>query len=184
MKSIYSVAICAAMMISTAIVGQAAPKVKHISPAAQARASFENIEAWSGSIAEAAYQLEAKSKTQTDAQAHFGDLDILKEKVNNIAREVLALDAERAGLEDWEVRVLDEIIPLMQEIAGTTDRAIQTSSSTRAAFWTTSYQHDAERIAHDAEQVNRIVDGNLKLAAARDREQRLESKLGETSDTR
>ncbi len=184
MKNIYFAAASAALMAFTLSVGEAAPRPKEVVPATQGRTMLEQIDGSSASIADAAYRLAAMAKSQRDPMSHLARLNDIREEVNQIGRELQALDDQRASLTEWEAKALDQALPLMHEIAVNAQKATETYISDRTHLFATSYPPEMLKVSDDATQVKQLLDGYLKLASVRQQEQRLEVKVGEVSGTR
>jgi hypothetical protein len=184
MKRIDFVIASAALVVFSVSVGHAAPKAKDDSPATQARVVFENVDAWSGSIANMAEQLQMFPKGDKDSPTPFEWLYTMKNDVNNIGRELRSVEAERGSLDEWENKAFDEILPLMEEIAANTQKTILTYASDRNRLWATSFYEDAAKVFNEAQEVKGLLDGYLKLASVHQQEQRLESKVAELSGAR
>ncbi len=182
MKSIYSVAASTALMVFALSVGQAAPKPNEASPAAQARISLQQVDVWTASIADRADHLELNANM--DFRNQIGDLNTIKADVNKIGRELRSLDAQRASLAEWQTGVLDQVMPVMSQIAADVETSILLFNSNENSLWATSYRDEMAKISTNAEKVNQLLNGYLKLASVRQQEQRLEGKVGEVSGTR
>jgi hypothetical protein len=177
MKPIYSAAASVALILFSVSAGQAASKAKDDSPSAQARTMLAQVDSWSASIADTADWLSMKAKSQADSQSEQAELANLKDEVNKIGRDLRVLEGEQGDLDKWESSAIDEILPLMQEVAANTEKAIQTFQSDRNHLWATAFPADTAKVFEDAERVKELLDGRLKLAAAHEQEQRLESTL-------
>jgi hypothetical protein len=178
MKAIYSATVSDALALFSVSLGQAASKPKDDSPTAQARTMLVQVESWSGSLADTADRLSMKAKLKEDPQGQVYELDVLKNDVNKIGRDLRILEAEQGSLAGWESSAVDETLPLMREIAVNTEKAIQTFQSDRSHLWTTPYSEETTKIFEDAERAKELLDGRLKLAAVREQEQRIEGALG------
>lgn len=177
MRPIYSAAVSVALVAMSMSVGQAASKPKDNSPTTQARTMLEQIDSWSATIAGTADRLSMKAKFPADSQSDLEGLDTLKSDVNKIGRDLRVLEAEQRSLPEWESKAVDEVLPLMQEVASNTEKAIQTFQSDRNHLWTTAYSDETAKVFEDAERIKELLDGQLKLAAAREEEQRLEGRI-------
>jgi len=177
MRTIYSAAVSAALIVFSVSVGQAASKPNNSSPAIQARDMLEQIDSWSASMVRAADWLAVTAWDPRFTASRLERLDILKDDVNKIGRELRVLEAEQASLTAWESKAVDEVLPLMQVTSAYTSGAIQTYSSDRDHLWTTSFPDDTAKIFEDAVRVKELLDGHLKLAAVHEQEQRLESEV-------
>jgi hypothetical protein len=72
------------------------------------------------------------------------------------------------------------MLPLMQDIAANTDKAIATVNADRHHLWASPFESETAKIHADAKQAKELLDGQLKLASVREQEQMLVSKV-ETS---
>ena len=177
MKAIYSATVSTALALFSASLGQAASKSENDSPTAQARTMLVQVDSWSASLADAADRLSMKAKLKEDPQSQVEDLDILRNDVNRIGRDLRILEAKQGSLAGWESSAVSETVPLMREIAMNTEKAIETFQSDRNHLWTTPYSEETTRVFEDAERVKELLDGHLKLAAIREQEQRIEGAL-------
>ena len=176
-KMIYTTALTTLIMCSITIV-QAASKSREQSPSTQARSILEQIDSLSVSMVDTADELSLWAKSPSKADAQQSALDDLREDVNSIGHELRVLESEKGSLSGWEGKTLDEILPLMQEIATNTETEIETYSLNRNHMWTTAFPEESAKVYEDAVRVKEILDDNLKLASVREREQHIEAKLG------
>ena len=103
----------------------------------------------------------------------------MREDINRIGSELQSLDTMRDSLSPWEVKALDQTLPLMHDAADNAEKAIQTFNSDRPRLWASSYVDDTAQVSKDTDQVASILRDYLKLAKTRDREERLQRSLGE-----
>jgi hypothetical protein len=181
MKRIHSVAAAAVLILWSLPPAHGAPKLRDESASTEAKMMFEQIDAWSASIADAAFRLGEMAKSVRDPESHLEGLGVLREDVNKIGGELRSLETKRDSLSAWETKALDQTLPLMQEVADHAEKAIQTFNSDRQRLWTTSYIEDTAQISKDADQVAAMLRDYLKLAKTREKELRLERSLGEAS---
>jgi len=180
MKQLYSSPALAVLMLWALAPAHGAPKAKSDSPSTRAQAILGSIDAQSASIADTAYQLERLAKDLHPPEAHLDGIDALRAEVNTIGSELQSLEAERDSLAEWEVQALDQILPLMHDVADNTDKAIQTYRSDRGRLWVTPYVGDTARVVQDANEVSTLLRDYLKLAKTREKEARIEQSLGES----
>jgi hypothetical protein len=180
MKRIYPLTDSAVVMLWSLAPANAATKPKNESPSTEAQVMFAQIDATSTAIAETAYNLGVMAKDQRDPQSHLEGLHDLREDINKVGSELQALEAERSSLSEWESKALDQILPLMQDVAGNTEKALQTFNSDRQRLWATSYVDDTATVTKEADQVATLLRDYLKLARTREKESRIEQSLGET----
>jgi hypothetical protein len=177
MNPIYSVVAAAALILWPVATVSGARRPD--SPATEAKGMFQQIDGWSAEVAESAFRLNELAKDNRDSESHLEGLAILREDINRIGSELQSLDAMRASLSPWEVKALDQTMPLMHEAAENAEKAIQTFNSDRARLFATGYVDDTAQVYKDADQVASILRDYVKLANTRDREEHLEHSLGE-----
>jgi len=179
MKRVISVNILAALIVASASLLQAAPKLTDQS-AAHARVILERIGALSVSMERNADELaiDARDPAYTGSETQLGGLNHLRDDVNAIGRDLRLLEAGEGSLADWERQTFDEILPLMQEIAVNTQKEIQTWDSERVHLWTTAFRDESVKVDADAERVKEIVEAHLKLANMHEQEDRIQAKAG------
>lgn len=178
MKIISSTTVMVALVTCCFSLAQAAPKSKD-DPGAQGRVTLQEVDTLSASMVFTADRLAMGAKDTEQGDAQRDGLSDLKEEVNGIGRDLRALEANEGTLPDWERSALDEVLPLMNEIAAKTEAALQTFHQNRSHMWATAFPAETARIYEEATKVKEIVDGHLKLASLHEREQRIEAALGE-----
>jgi hypothetical protein len=149
--------------------------VAHAAPASESRMLLQSVDNMAVSMADTADRLNLGASRTNHADAEAEQLNMLREDINQIGHELSSLENLEGTLPDWERKTLDQIVPIMQEMAATTDKAIQNFDTNRNHVWATGLPEQAVTISQDAERVKEIVHANLKLASVRAQEQRLES---------
>jgi hypothetical protein len=177
MNRIYSVAASAALVLWS--VAPAPGARKPDSPATDAKGMFQQIDEWSADVAESAFRLNELAKDGRDPDSHLEGLALVREDINRIGNELQSLDAMRSSLSPWEVKALDQALPLMHDAADNAEKAIQTFNSDRLRLWASAYVDDTAQVSKDTDQVASILRDYLRLAKTRDREERLQHSLGE-----
>jgi len=178
MKIISSTTVLAALVASSFSLAQAAPKSKD-NPGAQGRETLQQVDELSASMVFTADRLAMRAKETEQGDIQLNGLNDLKEEVNGIGRDLRALEAKEGTLPDWERSALDEVLPLMNEIAAKTEAVLQSFHQNRSHMWATAFPAESAKIYEDAAKVKEIVDGHLKLAGLHEREQRVGAALGE-----
>lgn len=182
MNRIYSLAAPAALVLWSVGSAYGAPKAQAESPSAEAKAIFAEIEAVSATISDDAFSLsEMATDGGMDRGPHSEGLNRVKENVNKVGRDIQSLEAERDSLPAWEITALDQIVPLMHEVAENTQEAIKTFVPEIAGPAARSYAGETGRIAKYADEVTILLRNRLKLEKTREKELQLEHRLGEAS---
>ena len=102
------------------------------------------------------------------------ELDMMKEKLNAMGREIHTLDAERQNLPAWEQDTLAKTLPLLEGSVANLNRAIRFYNDNRSHLWEgRSYQTCAENLYRDSGQIEKILKTDLKLDSVQHEEERL-----------
>ena len=179
MNRTYFLAASAALILWSAAPAPGAPKPE--SQSTEAKAMFQQIDEWCADVADSAFRLSEMAKSNRDPESHLEGLTTMREDINRIGSELQSLDTMRDALSAWEVKALDQTLPLMHEAADNAEKAIQTYNSDRQQLWATSYVDDTAQVFKDTDQVASMLRDYLKLAKTREKEERLEHSLGEAS---
>ena len=179
MNRVHFLAASAAVVLWFAGPAVSASKPIDESSSNEARTTLEQIDAWAGTIADDAYQLGVMANSERAPESHLEGLAVLREDINRIGVDLQSLDTKRDSLSEWEVKALDQIIPLMQDAADNAEKAIQTYNSDRQRLWATSYVGDTSAISKDASEVATLLRDYLTLAKTQQKELRLEHSLAE-----
>ena len=179
MKIISSLTISAALIACSLLSAQAAPKLKSAASTTDARAILENADSLSNEMANAADRLAISAKSRDYTEMQLNALDVLRSDINRIGQDLSMIQTKAETLPPWESRAVDEVLPLMKEIATNTEEAIQNFNANRNHLWATAFPEETAQVYRESERVKEILDGNLKLAAALEEERRLKSALSQ-----
>ena len=182
MKPVPTLFISAAAILWSLAPAYSAPKGRVDSSSLPAEATLQQIDRLSSGLAEQAYDLEMFAQQNRDAESHLEGLDLMKDDINQIGKDLSHLESERASLAPWEAKAVDQIFPLMSDAASKAQSAIETYDSGRQHLWATSYPADTESVSSDAGKVASILHDYLKLKQARESETRIEQDLGEAPE--
>ena len=116
MNRTYSLAASAALILWSVAPAPGAPKPE--SQATEAKAMFQQIDEWSADVAESAFRLSEMAKSNRDPESHLEGLAVMREDINRIGSELQSLDTMRDALSAWEVKALDQTLPLMHRSCG------------------------------------------------------------------
>jgi hypothetical protein len=170
-------ALLIAVSLSTAQL--ASSKSAHIQPAADPKATLKELDEGALKVADDADQLRMLiENTQFSWQAHAARLEEMKDDVNRMAREINSLEAERETLTPWEQQAVDKALPLVNETAVETEKAIKYLNNNQNRLWAADYRQDANDIWRDSEQIAKTLSDRLKYEKVHDREQQLEHSAG------
>lgn len=145
----------------------------------QARETLKDIGQRASAVADEADQLSILSaNTEYTPEVHVHRLDAVKEDVNRMAQEFSQLEAEHDQLAPWEQQAVDKALPLFNEAARNTTKAIEYFDAHRSLLWTGDYRSYAEGIRKDSQQVAKTVKDYLKYDHLNTEEQQLKHSLG------
>jgi hypothetical protein len=182
MNRIYSLAASAALLLGSLAPAHGAPKSGNRSPLDEAKMMFEDIDSTSATIADTAFRMSEMARSAEVArESHLARLASIKEGVNRLGREIHSLDAERDSLSGWEITALDQVEPLMHEVADSTTRAIESFGSEVPGPLAQAYIDETDKIAKYADEVTILLRDRLKLEKIRAKELRLQHGLAEAS---
>jgi hypothetical protein len=179
MNRVQFLAASAAVVLWFAGPAVSAPKPINEYSSMEARTSFEQIDTWASTVSDDAFQLGAMARSERAPESHLEGLAVLREDINRIGVDLQTLDAKRGSLSEWEVKALNQIMPLMQDVADNAEKAIQTYNSDRQRLWATSYVGDTDTISKDAGEVATLLRNYLNLAKTQQKELQLEHSLAE-----
>ena len=96
MKRVNFVAASAALLVWSLGPAQAAPGSRAASSPAGAQAAFDQIDEWSATVADASFRLGDFAQRRLDPESHQEGLEVLKDGINKIGKDLRVLEAERA----------------------------------------------------------------------------------------
>lgn len=175
-NSVYITTLAALIGGSMSLV-QAAPKLKTETAAAEGRTVLENVRSTAYSMVAVADRLAIDASRTGYADVQLKALNELRYHVNKIGHDLALLENEEASLPDWASKSVNEIVPLMREIAQNTEKAILNFDANRDRVWATGFSEQTARIYEGAVRVRDLLDSYLKLAGVREQEQRIAAKL-------
>jgi hypothetical protein len=112
-------------------------------------------------------------------QAQLWKIDSLKADVNQMGKEIAALEAKRDTLAPWERDAADRVLPLVQQAAANTSRVIAYFNQNRTHLWTPEYSDMAANIRDESANIERTLHDYLKYEHLVGEEQSIRAHLGE-----
>jgi hypothetical protein len=88
----------------------------------------------------------------------------LKNQVNRVGQELAAIEAERASLPQWQRDAVDQITPLMHDVAAEANEAIRTYNVDQGRLFASDYGVDTKEISANAQKVSQRLHDDIKLA--------------------
>jgi len=145
----------------------------------EARATLKDIDRQAFSVADEADHLSLFSANMAySPEAHIEGLETVKDDVNRMVREINQLEAEHDVLAPWEQHAVDETLPLLNETAMKTQKAIEYFDANRNLLWTGEYREDTNEIRKDSEQIAKTLKDYLKYEKVSNEEQQLKQNMG------
>ena len=182
MNRIYSLAASTALLLWSVGPAHGAPKLGDKSPSDEARKMFEDINTTTATISDTAFRMGQMARSaDLTREPHSDGLTSIKQEVNRLGAEIQALEGERDSLSAWEITALDQVEPLMHEVADNTERAIESFIPEMPGPAARAYVDETNRIAKYADEVTILLHNRLKLEKTREKELRLEHGLAEAS---
>ncbi|MCC6392992.1 MAG: hypothetical protein IT167_20505 [Bryobacterales bacterium] len=144
----------------------------------EAKQKLEHIQASAAFLQEEAGELiEAVQDPTMDAAGHQLILNTLKERVNEMGREIGILNAERKALPRWERNAIVRTIPLLKDTAAQTTHALDWFNRNKADLWASAYDGYAYRLRDDSARMTQVLGDYLKLAKLHQEEHHVDKAL-------
>jgi hypothetical protein len=180
MKLTYSMPASAVMIVSFLAPAYGATKLSDQTPSAQAQAVFEQIDRQAAVVADEAFKLRETAKWERDPDLQAEELHLIKEEVNRIGAEIQRLEAKRGSIDGWEASLLDQMLPIVRDVADNTQEAIRTFNDHETLPRNaSSYVGRTARITQDIQGLANLLSNRLKVARTVEKEMQIEQNLGE-----
>ncbi len=119
----------------------------------------------------------------TSREFHANELEALKEDVNGMGKEMARLEALRQGETSWEQRTVTRAMPLLKQVAATTDEAIRYVNDNPQKLALPEYQKITKKLYEQSTALWKVLHNSIKLANLREREDRLRKLQGADKPT-
>jgi hypothetical protein len=121
-----------------------------------------------------------------DFEYQSDELTDLKGQVNGIGRELAVIEAERDSIPQWQTAAVDQILPIMHEIAAESTQATNTFNADSLKLYASDYGVETNEVSNNAQNAAHLLRDDLKVANAKGKEGRLTASLDEqnTAGTR
>ncbi len=113
-----------------------------------------------------------------DWRAYAGQLDMLKQEVNDMGRKICRLQVIRRATEPWQQAEIDRIETTVRLLADDTADAILFGNNHRQALWLPQFQKYADNVYNQAEALTHSVDKAVAYASASKDYQELRQEMG------
>ncbi|WP_321472326.1 hypothetical protein [uncultured Paludibaculum sp.] len=131
----------------------------------------------SDSATEAEHLRMYAANSALSSDSHLSPLWALKYDVNQMSKEISALEAERDTLQPWEQQAVDKVVPLLKEAATNTEGAIEFFNNNHNFLWSPQYRTYTENVKRDSDQIAKTLKNYLKYEKVQQEEEQLRSTI-------
>jgi methionine synthase I (cobalamin-dependent) len=104
-------------------------------------------------------------------------LAYLRDQVNRVGREIAVIEGEPDSLPQWQTDAVDQIAPVLHEVAAEATQAINTFNADNSRLFASDYGTETKEISDNAGKVAQRLHDDLKLANAEAVESRVAAAL-------
>jgi hypothetical protein len=122
-------------------------------------------------------EMEALTRSDVSWQTHAAMLDIMKEDVNNLAKDVEQLTAARDKASPWQRQAIDRMLPLMRELAANTTAAINHLKEQPSRPTSGDYAQYLRQNAETSRQLSDLVSSVVQYGQTRAKLHELEQRI-------
>jgi hypothetical protein len=144
------------------------------------RATLALMDQQIANISDTAFTMnQAIFRGENDFEFQSDELNDLKDQVNEVGRELAVIDAERDSIPQWQAAAVDQILPIMHDIAVEATQATNTFNVDSLRLTASDYGVDTNEVSHNALNAAHLLHADLKLAHAKAKEGPMTVSLGE-----
>jgi hypothetical protein len=125
-------------------------------------------------------QMVSYARSQVSWQTHAGQINRVKEHVNNTGKILADLHNARDGAEPWQQEAIDKITPIVKQLASNTESIINNLNSTKQT-WGPEFQGYLNSNSELANDLSKLIGDYLDYESAKSKTQGLGQKLGFSS---
>ncbi len=126
-------------------------------------------------------KLESYKNGRLSQQTHGLQLQVTKDHVNELGKILDKLEARKAEASPWQEKAIEEIRPLLEELANRTTRAIEHVNQNPRQLQHSDYHEVLEDKSALAAQLANLLDDQVKYGEAKAELEALESTVGRLS---
>jgi hypothetical protein len=116
--------------------------------------------------------------TSVDWQTHGGELEQIREEVNDIGAKLSRLEGMRSAVLPWQREAIERTEVAVREMADNTRQAIGYLKANQGRLWNPVYEHCAANLYNESSSLSRTIGDFEKMARLRREERDLETELG------
>jgi hypothetical protein len=184
MRRFVVIAASAVLMTSSIGVAYAAPSSMNGSAreAKEVRATLALMDQQIASVSDEAFKMNhAVYRDYDDPEFQSDELTQVGETVNKVGRELAAIEAERASIPQWEAAAVDQVLPIMHNVAAESTQAIRTFDAGQDALFANGYAAETNDISSDALKAAQLLHHDIELGQTQAKEARLTASLGQNA---
>ena len=184
MNRLFTITAATVLMTASASVAHAAPDAGDQVSAKEAKtveSTLKQLDEQASAISNNALTMNRAIVRTDDYQFQVFHLDHLKDQVNRVGQELAAIEAERASLPQWQRDAVDQITPLMHDVAAEANEAIKTYSVDQGRLFASDYGADTKDILVNAQKVSQSLHEDIKLADTKAAEARVAATVDKQS---
>ena len=167
MNRLFTIIAATVLMTASATVAHAAPDAGGQVSAKEAKtveSTLYRMDRQAAAISDNAFVMNRAIARTDDSEYQDDHLIALKNQVNSFGKELAAIEAERASLPQWQRDAVDQITPLMHEVAAEANQAIRTYNVDKGRLFASDYGADTKEISANAQKVSERLHNDIKLA--------------------
>jgi hypothetical protein len=138
-----------------------------------AEASLKLMDQQIAAIADNAFLMNQAIDRTDDFEFQADRLAYLRDQVNRVGRELALIEADRDSLPQWQTDVVNQMAPVMHEVAEEATQATNTFNADNIRLFASDYGSETKEISDNAGKVAQHLHYDLKLANAEAAEARL-----------
>ena len=113
-----------------------------------------------------------------DWESHAAELQMIRDDVNIMGKELARLEQIRGSAEPWEQQAIDRAEPLLKELAANTKNAIQFLNDNRDRLYAPEYHEMVSNLFNESSRLRQWVRDFERLEKTQQHESQLEHTLG------
>jgi hypothetical protein len=184
MNRLFTITAATVLMTVSVSVAHAAPDAVDQVSAKDAKtveSTLKRMEGQAAAISNNALVMNRAIARTDDYEFQDYHLAHLKDQVNRVGQELAAIEAERASLPEWQRDAVDQITPLMHEVAAEANAAIETYNVDQERLFASDYGVDTKDILVNAQKVSQRLHEDIKLADTKAAEARVAATVDKQS---
>lgn len=145
--------------------------------AAQVSSLLQSARTNAAQLARDTTQMESFTRSKLDWRSHSSQIHLISEHVNATNKVVDELHSARDGAEPWQQSAIDNITPLLQELATNTNSIIEHLNDQNAT-WRPEYREYLRSNADTARDLSKLIGDYVDYGSAKSKSQTMGQKLG------